>query len=94
MKILSIDLRTPDLPSLAATGVLGLVIVTVAAVLITVGAVTVSYGASIASCMIGGSLANAYGASVKASGWRGAVVSTAFSLGLMALVQILMWASE
>lgn len=90
MKILGIPLKTPDMPSLLATSFLGVVACAVTAALILTEVATVHNGVAIATGMIGSSLANAYGVSVKDSGLRGAVVLSVFSLALMALVRSLM----
>lgn len=90
MKLLGIELKSPDAPSLMVTAFLGIIIIGIIVSLIGAAVLTRNNGVAIATGLIGGSLANAYGVSVKASGWRGAILSAAFSLGLMALVRFLM----
>lgn len=90
MKILGIPLKNPDLPSLLVTSFLGVIVYAITAALIASDVATVHNGVAIATGVVGGSLANAYGVSVKDSGLRGAVVSSVFSLALMALVRFLM----
>lgn len=90
MQLLGIQLKTPDLPSLIVTGFLGVIVCCVTVALIASDVATVYNGVSIATGVIGGSLANAYGVSVKDNGWRGAVLSSVFSLSLMAFVRGLM----
>ena len=94
MKLLGIPLKTPDLLSLLAMSFLGVIVCVVTAALIIAEVATVHNGVSIATGVIGGSIANVYGISVKDSGLRGAVVSSVFSLALMALVRFLMLLSN
>ena len=90
MKLLGIKLKSPDALSLIVTAFLGIIIIGIVAPLISAAVLTLNNGVAIATGLIGGSLANAYGVSVKNSGWRGGILSGAFSLGLMASVRFLM----
>lgn len=77
--MMGIALKTPDLPSLIVTAFIGVSIYGITAALIVGGIATVNIGVAIATGVVGGSLANAYGVSVKDSGWRGAVLSAWFT---------------
>lgn len=90
MQLLDIQLKTPDLPSLVVTGFIGVIVCGVSVALIVAEVVTVKSGMVIAIGVISGSLSNAYGVSVKDQGWRGVVLSSVFSLLLMALVNLFM----
>lgn len=91
MQLLGITLKTPDLPEIFATGVMGIIIAFITTGLILGGIVTVQNGVPLAAGAIAGSVANAYGVSIKETGWRGAVVTSMFCLVLMTIVRALMY---
>jgi hypothetical protein len=90
VNLIGVNLKTPQLKSLLMTASLGLMVSAFAATLIGAQLATVNTGLAITSGAIGGSLANIYGASFKANGWRAAAISAGFSLLLMILVHLLM----
>lgn len=87
MTIFGIELRSPStadfLISLMAAGLI--------AILTAFRIFEPLHAAMLSAASVGAALANGYGASIRKSGWRGAVVSTAFSGMLVALV-LLFWA--
>lgn len=86
MKILGLTLQHPDKTSLAAALIAGGLIAAVLVVLTAVGSLPPMGAALLAASGMGGALASAYGASISKNGWRGALVSTACSALLMAMV--------
>jgi hypothetical protein len=94
VNLIGVNLKTPQLKSLMMTASLGLMVSAFAASLISAQLATVNTGLAITSGVIGGSLANIYGASIKENGWRAATISAAFSLLLLLLVHLLMSLSK
>lgn len=88
MNVLGITLRTPDKGSLVApllAVVIGCGVFTLLALNEVIKPIN---GAMLCAAAIGGGLAYSYGASIKNSGWRGAVISTIFSVLLVGLVYL------
>jgi hypothetical protein len=94
VNLIGVNLKTPQLKSLMMTASLGLMVSAFAASLISAQLATVNTGLAITSGVIGGSLANIYGASIKQNGWRAAAISAGFSLLLLLLVHVLMSLSK
>lgn len=90
LNILGISLTKPHRSNLLAALVAGGLMIIVFFFLTVYEILSTTSCVVLSASSIGGTLANAYGASIKTNGWRGAIISSMFSVLLMAVAYILM----
>jgi hypothetical protein len=91
MQILGIPLHTPTARALLVMSVMALVTSVIGTVLMVAGLFTVGNVLSLTLGVMGGSLAYAYGVSVKDHGWHGVVIVTGFVFSMLGLAALAAW---
>lgn len=91
MQILGISLHTPTARALLLMAVMAMVTSAIASVLMAAGLFTLGNVLSLTLGVMGGSLAHAYGVSVKDHGWRGVVLVTGFVIVVLGMAALAAW---
>lgn len=91
MQILGIPLHTPTAKALLVMAVMAMATSAIGTILMVAGLFSLGNVLSLTLGVMGGSLAHAYGVSVKNHGWRGVVLVIGFVIAMVGLAALAAW---